>query len=152
MAESPKPRLKPEPKPRLKADPDLDMEDHAILVDQWLEMSGTRDLLKTLASLSELTWSQAPKRQHLCEFIGLLRLVHTMTPVLKLNHKFLCAGAEFCHNSKKGACLFGAATVGLDLLAASASFRIRCMLQKYRTFASDEDMFKRMMLEVALVN
>ena len=140
------------PKPRLKVDPDLDMQDHAILLEQWLVMCGTRDLLKTLASLSEATWSQAPKRQHLCEFVGLLRLVHTMTPVLKLNHKLLCAGAQYVHQQKAGAILFGAASVGLDLLAATASFRIRCVLSKFRSFASDEDMFKRMMHEVAVAN
>ena len=67
---------------------------------------------------------------------------------MKLNHKFLVNAALEIHHSPDGAILFGPSSIGCELIAATSSFRIRCLVSKFRLLGSDAAIYARLRNEV----
>ena len=76
-------------------------------------------------------------------YVDLLQFVLEHTDIPKLNHKLCERAALEIHHSKEGAILFGPSTLGAPLLAATASFRLRCVIAKFREYAADDAYYPR---------
>ena len=136
---------------RLKAE-DLSVADMEGFLGDYVDAKPHRDLLKHFLSAKEIQWSHAPKAALLLEYSDIFFLAIDICPCLKICHKTLTKAIMCLHNNpESGAILFGAAQIGADLLAVKASFRIRCILSKYRDLASDEKAYTRMLREVAVL-
>ena len=129
-------------------DPEMGFEQHLRVLEEFLQNRGTRDLLKCLAPIADIRWSHAPKLRDIVGFADLLMIVLNFSHVAKLNHKFLVRAALAMHQSDAGAILFGMASIGTELLAATSSYRIRCVLSKFRDLDKDPSVYPRMMHEV----
>ena len=137
------------PKPRLKCDPDLGYAQHLQIVKEFLETRKTRDLMKCLEMAADLKWTHAVKLRHIVPYHDLFVIVAKhCAGAMKLNHKFLVNAALEIHHSPDGAILFGPSSIGCELIAATSSFRIRCLVSKFRLLGSDAAIYARLRNEV----
>ena len=139
------------PRQRIKA-PEVPVSGLEKMVDTFLMNRGSRDLMKQLSSLKTIAWSHAPKSGTIVEFADLFFLAVDLAANLKINHKDLTKACVALHKAESGAILFGSSAIGVELLAAQASFRMRCALSKFRDLASDVKMYERMVREVISVD
>ena len=58
------------PRPRIKA-PEVAVSSPEEMIDDYLQLKGSRDLLRHLASVRDIAWSHAPKAVHILEYAQL---------------------------------------------------------------------------------
>ena len=104
--------------------------------------AGSRDLLKLLEPLASITWKQSPRLANLLQYRELFADIYKTTGgCRKLGHQVLQKTLLVQHSSDAGACLFGHVSLGADDLALKVSFRLRCLLSKYRDM-DNADVFR----------
>ena len=127
---------------RLKMNPKVSVSDLCDCLGRFMTSAGSRDLLKLLEPLSAITWKQNPRLKNLVDFQALYTDIYRTTGgCRKLGHKALYQAVISQHHSDAGACLFGHVSLGEDVMALKASFRLRCLLSKYRDL-DNADVFR----------
>ena len=62
------------PKPRLKCNPDLGFAQHVEILQEFIDVHKSRDLLKNLQDVADLKWPHAVKLKHIIGFYDLFAI------------------------------------------------------------------------------
>ena len=125
--------------PRLRCSKSTTVEEMIDVYEEFMQMSSSRDLLKLLHSLRDIRWKHAPKLPLMVEASTLVKGLIARTSCLKIPHVVARSAALACHASQEGCCLYDPSSYSIETLAMMVSFRVRCVLSKYRQVKADSD-------------
>ena len=122
---------------RLRCSKDTTIADMVKVYEDFMQEIGSRDMLGHLSSLASISWKHSPKVSQLVEASQLIKILCMHCQCVKISHVVAKNAAISCHESKLGPCLVSGSHHSVEVLAMLLSFRIRCVLSKFRTLKSD---------------